>query len=61
MDRWTSGPDGEYDESWPAFTDRVVAALTGLAEAGDSVVVTSGGPIAAITTALLEAPPVTHR
>lgn len=54
--RWTSGDhDGEYAESFPTFRDRVSAGLADLAEAGTAVVVTSGGPISAITTELFAA------
>ena len=55
-DRWTSGRfDNEYDEPFPAFRERVAAALEDLADAGSALVVTSGGPIATATTALLKA------
>jgi broad specificity phosphatase PhoE len=56
--RWTAGEhDGEYDESFPAFQGRVVAALERcrevLASRGTVVVVSSGGPIAlAVATVL---------
>lgn len=54
--RWTSGEhDHDYDESFPAFRARVAAALADLAEAGTAVVVTSGGPISAVTADLLDA------
>lgn len=54
--RWTSGQhDHEYGEPFPAFRRRVAAALADLADAGTAVVVTSGGPISAVTTDLLGA------
>lgn len=54
--RWTSGTyDDEYAESFPAFRARVAAGLAELAEAGTAVVVTSGGPISAVTADLLAA------
>jgi len=60
--RWTSGEHDEaYDESFGAFTSRVEAALTRLADAlparGTAVVLTSGGPIAwACASLLADAP-----
>ena len=47
--RWTGGEhDDEYDESWPAFVTRVAGALERCcARDGVTVVVSSGGPIAA--------------
>lgn len=54
--RWTSGDhDDDYDESFPAFRERVAAGLADLADAGTAVVVTSGGPISAVTADLLGA------
>jgi broad specificity phosphatase PhoE len=54
--RWTSGVhDGDYAESFPAFRERVAAGLAELAEADTAVVVTSGGPISAVTADLLAA------
>ncbi|MGC4109996.1 MAG: histidine phosphatase family protein [Nocardioides sp.] len=55
-ERWSSGEhDEEYDESWPAFLGRVREALERcLAEDGVSVVVTSGGPIAAACALLVD-------
>ena len=54
--RWTSGGyDDEYAESFPAFRERVAAGLAELVEADTAVVVTSGGPISAVTTDLLAA------
>ena len=56
-DRWTGGEhDGEYDESFEAFTARVDAALRRTAEAvgsGTAVVFSSGGPIAWCVASLL--------
>ncbi|HEU0199913.1 MAG TPA: histidine phosphatase family protein [Burkholderiaceae bacterium] len=61
MYRWVDGEfDGEYRESWAGFGRRCMAALQRVAgQAGASrnlLVVTSGGPIAAICQALLEMP-----
>ncbi|WP_148572485.1 histidine phosphatase family protein [Nocardioides caldifontis] len=58
--RWTSGEwDDEYDESFPAFQERVVAALERarelLALHRTVAVVSSGGPIAMAVTTLLGA------
>lgn len=54
--RWTSGTyDDEYAESFPAFRERVAAGLAELADADTAVVVTSGGPISAVTADLLAA------
>jgi len=54
--RWTSGEhDGDYSESFPTFRERVAAALADLADAGTAVVITSGGPISAVTADLLDA------
>ena len=54
--RWTSGEhDGDYAESFPTFRARVAAGLADLADAGTAVVVTSGGPISAVTADLLAA------
>lgn len=61
--RWTSGDyDDEYAEPFPAFRARVASALTDLVDSqvGTTVVVTSGGPIAAVTTDLLQAGLATH-
>jgi broad specificity phosphatase PhoE len=54
--RWAGGAhDHEYDESWPAFVRRVDAALVGAcARDGVTVVVTSGGPIAAACAGLVD-------
>ena len=54
--RWTDGSaDHEYAESFPAFTARVVSALERAAAAttGTDLVVSSGGPIALVTSQLL--------
>ena len=61
--RWASGShDDDYDESFPTFRTRVRDGLEALAETGTVVVVTSGGPISAATTDLLEAgSPTYHR
>ena len=54
--RWTSGAhDDDYAESFPAFRERVAAGLAELAEVDTAVVVTSGGPISAVTADLLAA------
>ena len=57
--RWTGGGfDSEYAESWPAFRARVAAALSRAQEqagpGGTTVVVSSGGPIAAVCAALVD-------
>lgn len=62
-ERWTGGEhDGEYAESFPAFRDRVTAALDALLaeQVGTAVVVTSGGPIASLTSSLLDAGTATY-
>ncbi len=52
--RWTSGDhDGDYDEPFSHFRDRVRASLEALAADGTVVVFTSGGPIAVVTSWLL--------
>ena len=56
--RWTGGEaDDDYHESFPAFSDRVEAALLAAAartpEKGTVVVVTSGGPIGLAVSHLL--------
>lgn len=59
--RWTDGEyDDEYDESFPAFTTRVIQALADLPREGTVVVVTSGGPISWVTSDLLEADTPTY-
>jgi len=57
-DRWTGGTaDGDYHESFPAFTARIHTALRTAAERtperGTAVVVTSGGPIGLAVSHLL--------
>jgi broad specificity phosphatase PhoE len=54
--RWSGGShDGEYDETWPAFLRRAGEALDrAFARAGVTVVVSSGGPIAAICASLID-------
>ncbi|MGH3445973.1 MAG: histidine phosphatase family protein [Nocardioidaceae bacterium] len=57
-DRWVSGDfDGEYDESFPAFSARVAGALerltARLGQGATALVVTSGGPIARTCASLL--------
>lgn len=58
MVRWISGRhDDEYTETWRQFCDRVTASLEGLieyADGGDTLVSTSGGPIAVIAQYLLQ-------
>lgn len=56
--RWTGGEaDGDYHESFPAFSGRIQAALLAAAahvpEKGTAVVVTSGGPIGLAASTLL--------
>lgn len=63
--RWTSGDfDDDYNESFPAFGRRVSNAVDSLAarldRASTAVVVTSGGPIARITSQLLGGGAATH-
>jgi broad specificity phosphatase PhoE len=54
--RWSSGHhDEEYAEPWPAFLGRAAAALDRvISRAGVTVVVSSGGPIAAVCAALTD-------
>lgn len=57
--RWTAGTaDGEYDEPWPAFRARVAASTARATEQAGSgrtvVVVSSGGPIAAVCASLAD-------
>ncbi|QWP75481.1 histidine phosphatase family protein [Lysobacter sp. K5869] len=61
MQRWAGGEfDRDYDEPWPAFRARCLAAAQAAADAAGGArnvwIFTSGGPIAAITQALLDAP-----
>ena len=54
--RWLSGEhDGDYRESWSVFRDRVLGALDRVGD-GTTVVVTSGGPVAVVVSALLGSP-----
>jgi broad specificity phosphatase PhoE len=54
--RWTSGThDDDYEESFPGFRARVREGVEALADVGTAVVVTSGGPISAVTADLLGA------
>ena len=59
--RWSGGEhDDEYAESWPAFFARANEALDrAFARDGATVVVSSGGPIAAVAATLIDpsAPP----
>ncbi len=60
--RWASGEhDDDYDESFPRFRARVRDGIEALGEVGTAVVVTSGGPISAVTADLLEAGVPTYR
>jgi broad specificity phosphatase PhoE len=54
--RWSRGEnDDEYDETWPSFLGRVVDALDrAFARDGVTVVVSSGGPIAAVCATLVD-------
>jgi broad specificity phosphatase PhoE len=54
--RWSGGQhDAEYDEPWPAFFGRTAEALErAVARGGVTVVVTSGGPIAAVCATLID-------
>ncbi|MGO1068705.1 histidine phosphatase family protein [Lysobacter sp. CA199] len=59
MTRWCDGRyDSDYDETWPAFQTRCMAAAHAAAEAagesGNIWVFTSGGPIAAVVQHLLQ-------
>jgi broad specificity phosphatase PhoE len=61
--RWYAGEhDGDYDESWPSFVDRVRGALDReFARDGVTVVVTSGGPIALVCATLVAPEATSHR
>ena len=60
--RWASGEhDDDYDESFPRFRARVRDGVEALAEVGTAVVVTSGGPISAVSAALVETGTPTSR
>lgn len=54
--RWSGGEhDEEYDESWHAFVDRVVGGLGQACDRGGvTVVISSGGPIAAACASLVD-------
>lgn len=53
--QWLGGEhDGEYDEPFPAFEARVVAALGDLSTSGPVVVVSSGGPISVVVAELTQ-------
>ena len=54
--RWSGGAfDEEYAESWPAFLRRTTDALDrAVARDGTTVVVSSGGPIAAVCATLVD-------
>lgn len=59
LDRWSSGAhDAEYSCSWATFRANVLNALQMLAEHPAQTIwaFTSGGPIAVITSALLDTP-----
>ncbi len=64
-DRWTAGAhDGEYAESFEAFTDRVGSALRRTAEAvgsGTALVLSSGGPVSWAVASLLTDEPDERR
>lgn len=55
VSRWHSGQfDHEYNEPWPHFRERVVAAFRSImAQGGDAMVFTSGGAIAVILQDIL--------
>ncbi len=60
--RWASGNhDDDYDESFPGFRARVRDGVEALTEVGTAVVVTSGGPISAVTADLLAAGTPTYQ
>ena len=61
MGRWSSGEhDADYTESYAAFHDRAVAALDAVASGGTVVAISSGGPISALVTRLLDGGPATY-
>jgi broad specificity phosphatase PhoE len=61
MARWSGGEhDGDYTESYAGFLERAAAALEAVAALGTVVAVTSGGPICALATRLLDAGPGTY-
>ena len=55
IERWHDGRfDGEYNESWPHFRGRVLAASAELRQAqGDAVIFTSGGVVSVMLQAVL--------
>lgn len=53
-DRWLAGRHEPGDESWVDFGTRTMAALEAAVEHGTAVVFTSGGPVAALTAALVD-------
>lgn len=60
LDRWTSGEhDADYIQSWDSFRQRVLDALRKLTESDANTIwaFTSGGPIAVMASALLQAHP----
>ena len=60
MQRWIGGEHDDYRESWATFRGRCIGAVERLAEQAQAddncLVFTSGGPIATICCALLQAP-----
>lgn len=60
-DRWLAGDHEPGDESWVDFCARTSAALDTLSTAGTVVVFTSGGPIAALSAALLDGGAASYR
>ncbi len=61
MARWSGGEhDGDYTETYAGFGDRSLAALEDVAGAGTVVAVSSGGPVCALSTRLLDAGPATY-
>ena len=61
MGRWSGGEhDDDYTESYAAFHDRSAAALDAVASSGTVVAVSSGGPISALVTRLLDGGPATY-
>lgn len=61
MARWSAGEhDADYTESYLDFHDRAAAALDAVADAGTVLAISSGGPICALTTRLLDGGPSTY-
>ena len=61
MGRWSSGEhDDDYTESYAAFLERAATALADVVDAGTVVVASSGGPICALVTRLLDGGPATY-